>query len=133
MVVALFAKQHIWQTIINAIKKFEPINHNNLNAFMKIIFLFIMLQIAVFNALAQKLDSVNLRRPEPVNTMKDKQEYQGYSIRLLPAMPMPGGMVSYGFDILKDNKVVVHQVQNALFFSAKGIQKKRMLIKLRKR
>ena len=91
---------------------------------MKITFLLLMLQTAAFYAFGQKHDSVNFRRLEPINTMRDRQEYQGYSIRLLPAMPTPGNIISYGFDILKDNKLVVHQVQNPLSFSAKGIQKK---------
>lgn len=61
--------------------------------------------------------------PEPVNPMKDKQEYQGYTIRLMPALPTPQSMGSYGFDILKDNKPVVHQFQSPLL-SPKGLQKK---------
>jgi len=73
---------------------------------------------------AQKHEPVNVQRPEPVNPVKDKQEYQGYTIRLMPAMPDPETMGSYGFDILKDNKPVVHQLQNPLPFSPKGIQKK---------
>ena len=91
---------------------------------MKKICLLIILQIAVCTLFAQKNEPVNLQRPEPVNPMKDKQEYQGYTIRLMPAMPIPQSMGSYGFDILKDNKPVVHQFQNPLPFSPKGIQKK---------
>ena len=97
---------------------------------MKKISLFIILQIAVCTLFAQKHEPGNLQRPEPVNPMKDKQEYQGYAIRLMPAMPGPESFGSYGFDILKDNKPVVHQFQNPLPFSPKGIQKKRMLVKL---
>ena len=91
---------------------------------MKKICLLIILQIAVCTLFAQKNEPVKFQRPEPVNPMKDKQEYQGYTIRLMPAMPVPGSMGSYGFDILKDNKPVVHQFQNTLLFSPKGIQKK---------
>lgn len=92
---------------------------------MKIIFLLIMLQTLVaFNACAQKRGPANLSALEPVNPIKDKKEYQGYTIRLLPAMPMPGRMGSYAFDILRDNKPVVHQVQNPLPFFPKGLQKK---------
>ena len=90
--------------------------------FMKKICLLMILQIAVA-VFAQK-NEPNVQRPEPVNPMKDKQEYEGYTIRLIPAMPAPGSMGSYGFDILKDNKPVVHQFQNPLPFSPKGIQKK---------
>src|ERR1700686_3540142 len=92
--------------------------------FMKKICLLMILQIAVCILFAQKHEPINLQRPEPVNPMKDKQEYQGYTIRLVPAMPIPGNMGSYGFDILKDNKPVVHQFQNPLPSSPKGIQKK---------
>ena len=91
---------------------------------MKKIYLLMILQITVVTLFAQKNEPVNLQRPEPVNPMKDKQEYQGYTIRLMNAMPMTGSMGSYGFDILKDNKPVVHQFQNPLPFSPKGVQKK---------
>ena len=56
---------------------------------MKKIYLLMILQMTVFAVFAQKNESFNLQRPEPVNPMKDKQEYQGYTIRLMPAMPMP--------------------------------------------
>ena len=62
--------------------------------FMKKIYLLMILQIVVFAVFAQKNEPVNVQRPEPVNPMKDKQEYQGYTIRLMPAMPMPGSMGS---------------------------------------
>jgi hypothetical protein len=91
---------------------------------MKKIYLLIIMQIAVFTLFAQRHEPLNVQKPESVNPMKDKQEYQGYIIRLMPAMPVPGTMGSYGFDILKDNKPVVHQFQNPLPFSPKGIQKK---------
>jgi hypothetical protein len=92
--------------------------------FMKKICLIILLQIAVFTVFAQKNQPVNVTKPEAVNPISDKQEYQGYTIRLIPAMPAPGSLAGYGFDILINNKPVVHQFQNALPFSQKGIQKK---------
>ena len=82
------------------------------------------MQIAVFTVFAQKKEPVNVTNPERVDPVSDKQEYQGYTIRLIPAMPAPGSVANYGFDILKNNKPVVHQFQNALPFSQKGIQKK---------
>src|SRR5450432_1492192 len=91
---------------------------------MKKIFLLIILQIAVFALFAQKNEPASVQRPEPVNPLKDKQEYEEFTIRLMPAMPTPASIGSYGFDILKDNKPVVHQFQNPLPFSPKGIQKK---------
>ncbi len=91
---------------------------------MKMICLFIAFQIAVLFAIAQKKEHVNLKRPEPVNPVKDKQDYQGYAIRLLPALPVAESRGNYGFDILKDNKPVVHQLKNPMPFAPKGIQKK---------
>ena len=64
------------------------------------------------------------RPPEPVNPQKDKMDYQGYTIRLMPALPTGESIGSYGFDILKNNKPVVHQFQSPLSTTRKGIQKK---------
>ena len=84
-----------------------------------------MLQCAVFTAFAQnQTPAVHAETYEPVNPVKDKQDYQGYTIMLMPALPTPQSMGSYGFDILKDNLPVVHQSQNASPFMPKGIQKK---------
>jgi hypothetical protein len=89
---------------------------------MKKLCLLLMLQCAVFTLFAQQ-PATRPNMPEPVNTMKDKQEYQGYTIRLMPALPTPQSIGSYGFDILKDNKPLVHQFQSPLL-SPKGLQKK---------
>ena len=99
--------------------------------FMKKIYLLMILQIVLFAVFAQKHEPVNVQRPEPVNPMKDKQEYQGYTIRLMPAMPVPSSMGSYGFDILKDNKPVVPHFKTRCPILLKGYKKKMMLIKLR--
>jgi hypothetical protein len=57
--------------------------------------------------------------------MKDKNDYAGYTIRLLPVIPVPGqGRSSLGFVILKGDKPVMHQVQNPLPYPATGIQRK---------
>ena len=90
---------------------------------MKTIYLLTILQIAAVTLFAQNNEPVNLQRSGPVNSMKDKQEYRGYTIRLLN-LPVPGNTGRYGFDILKDNKLVMHQFQNPLPFSPKGVQKK---------
>ena len=84
------------------------------------------MQIAVVTAFAQKVTTSDVQRPEPVNPMKDVQEYQGYTIRLLPVFPAPPNIAgfTYGFDILQNNKPVVHLVKNPLASSPKGIQKK---------
>ncbi len=89
---------------------------------MKKLCLLLMLQCAVFTLFAQK-PAIRPNMPELVNPMKDKQEYQGFTIRLMLALPTPQSMGSYGFDILKDNKPVVHQAQSSLL-SQRGLQKK---------
>jgi hypothetical protein len=106
------------------VQNFESINHNNLNAFMKKICLLTILQIVVFAMSAQKIEPTHVQRGEPVNSLNDKQEYRGYTIRLRQASPVRGNIGSYGFDILKDSKSVAHHFQNPLPFSPKGIQKK---------
>ena len=99
------------------------LNHNNSNAFYEKDLSSYDFANSCMYSICKKMN-INVQRPEPVNPMKDKQEYQGYTIRLMPAMPAPGSMGSYGFDILKDNKPVLHQVRNPLPFYPKGIQKK---------
>ena len=91
---------------------------------MKKIYVFILLQILAVAVFAQKNEPVNVQRHEPVNPIKDNQEYQAYTIRLLPALSLPGSLGSYGFDILKDKKLVMHQFENPLPFYPKGVQKK---------
>ena len=91
---------------------------------MKKTFLLVVLQVILITLFAQNNVPVTRQLPEPVNPMKDKQDYQGYTIRLMPALPTPQSIGSYGFDILKDDKPVVHQFQNPVPTSPKGIQKK---------
>ena len=78
-----------------------------------------LLQIGIFSAFSQKADSANLRRLEPVNSIRQNQEYQGYVIRL-----KLGNMEDYGFEILKDGSNTGHHFQNPVPFFPKGIQKK---------
>lgn len=91
--------------------------------FMKKICLLMIMQIAVCTVFAQKHEPVNMQRPDPVNPAKDVQEYQGYTIRLMPALTTPQSMGSYGFDILKDDKPVVHTLKSPLI-TQKELQKK---------
>lgn len=65
------------------------------------------------------------QKQEPVNSKNDHQEFEGYTIRLLPAM---GG--TYGYDILKGNDRVIHQSRNPFTFSSKGLVKKEDAFKL---
>lgn len=91
---------------------------------MKKTCLLLILQLGILAVIAQKTDPVNSPRPEPVNPLKDKQEYEGYTIRLLPAIPVTGGGGSYGFEILKNNRPVVHLDQPRMPVLPKGIQTK---------
>jgi len=92
---------------------------------MKIIFLLIILHAAVYGASAQKKDPANFSKQERVNSIKDKQVYRGYMIKL-----KPGGMDSYQFDISTDNKPMVHRFDNPLPFSPRGIRKKQDAYKI---
>lgn len=70
---------------------------------------------------------VNAQINEPVNTKKDKVDYQGYSIRLLPAV---GG--TYGYNILKGKELIVHQAYNPFTMSPIGLRKKNDVYKVAK-
>jgi hypothetical protein len=56
---------------------------------------------------------------DPVDPKNDKIEFEGYTIRLIPAM---GG--TYGYDILKGNSLVVHQSMNPFTMEPMGLRKK---------
>ena len=62
---------------------------------------------------------------EPVNFQKDKMEFEGYTIRLLPAMAG-----TYGYYIRKDKQLVVYQTQNPFSHSRMGLSKKEDVYKL---
>jgi hypothetical protein len=100
------------------------------NAFMKKTCVVIILQLLLFAVHAQKNERSKLQVMEPVNPVRDTQEYLGYIIRLMPCMPSLKSTGSYGFDILKDNKPVVHQFKNPLPLSPGGIQKKQDAYKI---
>lgn len=59
------------------------------------------------------------QRPEPVDPIRDQRVVNGYTVRPIPAV---GG--GYGYDILQDNKTVLHQFRNPLLTSLRGIAKK---------
>ena len=56
------------------------------------------------------------QKQEPVNPQKDRQEFEGYIIRLLPAMSG-----TYGYDIFKGNERVLHQSRNPFTSSPIGL------------
>jgi hypothetical protein len=65
------------------------------------------------------------QRGEPVNPQKDHQEYQGYTIRLLPAMSG-----TYGYDIVKGKQLIVLQYRNPFTGSPGGLSRKEDAYKL---
>src|SRR3954464_7339759 len=64
---------------------------------------------------------------EPVNLQKDQLDFEGYTIRLLPAM---GG--TYGYYITKGKELVVHQGYNPFTNSPMGLSNKEDVYKLAK-
>src|SRR6059058_4871430 len=64
---------------------------------------------------------------EPVNPQKDKLDFEGYTIRLMPAM---GG--TYGYYITKGKELVVHQGFNPFTNSPMGLSNKEDVYKLAK-
>src|ERR1700744_4916568 len=67
------------------------------------------------------------QRHEPVNPQKDKLEFEGYTIRLLPAM---GG--TYGYYITRGKELIVHQGYNPFTNSPMGLSNKEDVYKLAK-
>ena len=64
---------------------------------------------------------------EPVNPQKDQLEFEGYTIRLLPAM---GG--TYEYYIVKGKELVVHQGYNPFTNSPMGLSNKEDVYKVAK-
>ena len=64
---------------------------------------------------------------EPVNPQKDKLDFEGYTIRLMPAM---GG--TYGYYITKGKELVVHQSYNPFTSSPMGLSNKEDVYKVAK-
>src|SRR5437763_1983584 len=64
---------------------------------------------------------------EPVNPQKDKLDFEGYTIRLMPAM---GG--TYGYYIVKGKELVVYQGYNPFTNSPMGLSNKEDVYKLAK-
>lgn len=63
----------------------------------------------------------------PINPTKDKIEFQGYTVNLLPAM---GG--TYGYDILKDRALILHQPYNPFTMAPVGLRQKEDVYKIAK-
>src|SRR3954452_21828888 len=67
------------------------------------------------------------QRGEPVNPQTDKLDFEGYTIRLMPAM---GG--TYGYYITKEKQLVVHQGYNPFTLSPFGLSNKEDVYKVAK-
>src|SRR3954469_16625914 len=86
---------------------------------MKTITIAVGLLLFAMTTLAQK--------HEPVNPQKDKLDFEGYTIRLMPAM---GG--TYGYYITKGKELVVHQGYNPFTHSPMGLSNKEDVYKVAK-
>jgi hypothetical protein len=64
---------------------------------------------------------------EPVNPQKDKLDFEGYTIRLMPAMSG-----TYGYYITKGKELVVHQGYNPFTSSPMGLNNKEDVYKVAK-
>jgi hypothetical protein len=72
----------------------------------KIYCFFLLMLIGSISVSAQKLFA---RTPVRLDPAKDKVEYKGYTIHLVPTIDG-----YYGFDISKEQKIIVHQVENPI-------------------
>jgi len=63
--------------------------------------------------------AVSAQKHEPVNQKKDRREFKGYTIGLMPA---PSG--TYGYRITKDKELVAYQSRNPFTFSSEGLRTK---------
>lgn len=63
----------------------------------------------------------------PVNPLKDNMTYQGYIVRLLPAAEG-----TYGYDILKDKELILHQAYNPFTLAPIGLRQKSDVYKIAK-
>src|ERR1700684_3519475 len=65
------------------------------------------------------------QKRERFDPLDDKRIINGYTVRLIPAI---GG--GFGYDILENNKIMLHQYRNPMPFSPKEIAKKEDAYKL---
>lgn len=59
------------------------------------------------------------QKHEPVNTKKDQKQFDGYTIRLVPAQ-----QGTYGYEVTQGAKRVIYQTQNPFTASSRGLNKK---------
>lgn len=83
-----------------------------------------LLQVAMCTLFAQKNEFKREQSSLEFNPIKDNKEYKGYVIKLIPALPNPNNLFSYGFKILGKNMPVLHQDKNPVPSIAIGIQNK---------
>lgn len=61
----------------------------------------------------------------PITAAKDRIDYRGYTIKILPAM---GG--TYGYNVLKGKELIIHQFCNPFSMSRLGLRKKQDVLKV---
>ncbi|WP_018615190.1 DUF4907 domain-containing protein [Segetibacter koreensis] len=64
---------------------------------------------------------------QPANPLKDKIDFQGYTVTLLPAI---GG--TYGYNILKGKSLILHQSFNPFNMAPEGMRNKNDAYKIAK-
>jgi len=79
-----------------------------------------MKKIIIFFSLIGAFFFSNAQDTGPIDPIKDRKEILGFTVQLIRANDG-----SIGYDILRNNKIELHQFQNPLVFSPKGITKKR--------
>jgi hypothetical protein len=82
----------------------------------------ILLVLTAFFFFAKSHAQQKRERFDPLN---DKRVMNGYTVRLIPAI---GG--GFGYDILENNKIVLHQYRSPMPFFPKGVAKKEDAYKL---
>jgi hypothetical protein len=70
---------------------------------------------------------LNAQHSRPVNPAKDKIEFQGYTVRLLPAMSG-----TFGYDILSGKALVLRQTCNPFTMAPVGLRQKADVYKIAK-
>lgn len=64
------------------------------------------------------------QKHQPANQQKDQMVFKGYTIRVIPAM-----MGTYGYNIFKDRKLVLHQRNNPFTGGPAGLRNKEDVFK----
>src|SRR4028118_987013 len=71
------------------------------------------------------LFSLQAQTKLPITSTKDKIDYLGYTIKILPVI---GG--TYGYNVLKGKELIIHQFCNPFSMSRLGLRKKQDVLKV---